>query len=1851
MLLSLVVVNVTASDTRTDANNGKTYSVWGGYEEDDVSDHLAGSGTADDPYLIQSAADLAYLAQVINDTHKTQIYNKDSGWYRKAYIVQTVDIDLAGKEWIPIGTDCDYGTFCGVYDGRGHEIINMKISEVHGLSHGLFGYLGDSGSQVTLSKGEFCGITNLYLHGTITAANNRVGGLVGQIHNRGHVVEGTTAYITNVTCNVAINLDGSGGGKGAHTGSDVENKYYFGGVVGISNFAVLENVVNKGAVTVMNCDSSHPIGGIIGRATRTILKDCVNTGEVTLETNRLNTQWNSGDETSKYDQNLSGTLRAGGVVGQYIKIANDDYLTFINCINKGNVTAKENGNHERVHAGGILGSLTYLDSMKTAEDGTKFSDYNLTFTNCANTGAISAQRTGSEGGETNAGGILGTTYHGVGTAASNAGGITIQGCANTGNIESKPNTANAGGITGVVHVNATSELIVIENCISNTTITNFVTAPQEVVDAITQGTTVDATKANNLAAANEALCMPSVTEICGFPTWGIGGLGSAESPFRISNFKELKVFANLVNGAADVNSTEENRTRRFENVYVKQTANITISGAWTPIGKDPACSFLGVYDGGDKTISGLSNFTTGLTSIGLFGYIGNVDGNTTLNYDCGIANLTVSGTISQSAPYVGGVVGKINNENYVDDGQIAYVINTTSKVTIGFSSYSSTADANWGGVVGYASSTIFERVENNGAINISGNIGANVSLGGIAGRAEHIDMFSCRNTNTVSFKTTTADYSGRIYVGGVLGLIYKNISGQEQRFAECINTGAVTGDRPNNGKLFVGGIVGGPLWGTATLPTWKVENSDGTVTDTGVQYRDYNIRFSACINTGSITANGLSNSGDMNASGILGSTYPGGGQNQNHGGIKIEKCASTGTIKATNMTRAAGITQAVWTSSNSAYDFGLLVQGCATNASAGGDSNTIVRNNSYQSDNPANPVKDNFPGKKANVENIDNQAAYACGRWSGYNINGFPTGKTNDEDAGDYVSAFLQGTGTEKDPFVIRSAADLRCFRNISNEGKGNTFEGNYIIQTADIELGGTKEPWAPIGAGSANNFLGVYNGQGHTIKGLYINGTNCNDFAYGLFGYIGNKNNQDSGVSNLTVIGSIVAGNARVGGLVGQINDRFTTISDKVYITNVTCDVDITISNYAEVAGGTNGQNTGTEVDNRHYFAGVAGFAAGAVFENVVNKGTITVTNAFADHPVGGIVGRSSNTRFISCTNEGDITVNTNFWQATVSYKAGNGYAAGTNTVTGIARAGGIVGLYLKRVANEWITFENCVNTGNISTNITDAASTSRVHAGGILGSIRYPIDLDNRPTYEGYQYTPYDISIVNSTNSGAVSATNQGSGETNAGGIIATLYDGYGGSVKNAGDITVKECVNVGAVSADRAAGIAGCVYNDVNSTYGVKIIGCMTKSGLGGSGSAVANKVNSSKCDETDSVSGSSLYDQLQAWNTSLMAPSLEKINGMPTAANVAIVRGLENFLIDLNSTTGLVEDNKLVIDENGVKIEKIDKPGNYRYVLRYDGIRPYVGEVLHIYYRVTYDKAFADDATISIRLQDDKLEDIFGAIKINNSEAKALNNYTSYGKTGAFTGGMIHVPRIFPQQFAEPIYTTFSYAGKVVHTHTYTMWEYANRMLNERTASDLGMSEAKKAAFNNLLIDLYKYAEEAQKLRWMKEPYATYYLTDAQKALGSKIQSPEQELTGRVLRLDYDDAYAEKYLPSNEIFVWKGAKLSFDHSIVMRIELKTMPADLKGYTVEATIGGKAAKAGFNDTYVYVEGFAPTTYASEVVINIYDANGDKAAMTVHYSVNTYLYNRWSADVYSPLVQALARYSKSAIAFINAN
>jgi len=116
----------------------------------------------------------------------------------------------------------------------------------------------------------------------------------------------------------------------------------------------------------------------------------------------------------------------------------------------------------------------------------------------------------------------------------------------------------------------------------------------------------------------------------------------------------------------------------------------------------------------------------------------------------------------------------------------------------------------------------------------------------------------------------------------------------------------------------------------------------------------------------------------------------------------------------------------------------------------------------------------------------------------------------------------LCGDGSSGNPFQVSNATELYDLRNCP--------DSKYFIQITDIDLDvtpyNTGDGWLPIG-NSDYGFIGFYDGQNHTIDGLFINRpiTDC----VGLFGSL-----QSSAIQNLGVTNVNITGNMFVGGLVG---------------------------------------------------------------------------------------------------------------------------------------------------------------------------------------------------------------------------------------------------------------------------------------------------------------------------------------------------------------------------------------------------------------------------------------------------------------------------------------------------------------------------------------------------------------------------------------------------------------------------------------------------------------------------------------------------------------------------------------------
>ena len=247
------------------------------------------------------------------------------------------------------------------------------------------------------------------------------------------------------------------------------------------------------------------------------------------------------------------------------------------------------------------------------------------------------------------------------------------------------------------------------------------------------------------------------------------------------------------------------------------------------------------------------------------------------------------------------------------------------------------------------------------------------------------------------------------------------------------------------------------------------------------------------------------------------------------------------------------------------------------------------------------------------------------------------------------------GSGRDSDPYIIASADQLAALSAFVNSGE--SCSGLYFRLEGDIKLEGSADhQWTPIGKDYDNQFMGSFDGDGHTISGLYIDSTSNYQ---GLFGAIGS----DGIVKNLAVSGS-VTGNNYVGGIAGYSvgiienchNDASITgnsivggIAGDVYAGTIQkCYNRGTISGSANVggiAGSLNGSiqncyNLG-EINSSETAGGIAGFILAAQFTNCYNTGNITSDISYM---AGSIAGGDS------------VFTNCYFLQGTAAYSIGGG-------------------------------------------------------------------------------------------------------------------------------------------------------------------------------------------------------------------------------------------------------------------------------------------------------------------------------------------------------------------------------------------------------------------------------------------------------------------------------------------------------------------------------------------------------------------------------------------------------------------
>ena len=233
----------------------------------------------------------------------------------------------------------------------------------------------------------------------------------------------------------------------------------------------------------------------------------------------------------------------------------------------------------------------------------------------------------------------------------------------------------------------------------------------------------------------------------------------------------------------------------------------------------------------------------------------------------------------------------------------------------------------------------------------------------------------------------------------------------------------------------------------------------------------------------------------------------------------------------------------------------------------------------------------------------------------------------------------LSGSGTEDDPYLLATAADLKAFRDMANAEASSKL---CATLTADIDLGG--EAWTPFEPSSgyvSEAYAGTFDGANHTIKGLSVNSTSSN--GVGLFGTVCGAT-----IKNLKVEGNVSASSSVfVGGIVGKTQTS-ATIDSCSFAGTVTSTKKNGSAGTAGIVGRVNaGTVTITNCANTAAINGTSAIAAGILGNGGSNK--VTIENCYntgaisGQYYASGICGSSTikaqTSSIRNCYNSGTIT------------------------------------------------------------------------------------------------------------------------------------------------------------------------------------------------------------------------------------------------------------------------------------------------------------------------------------------------------------------------------------------------------------------------------------------------------------------------------------------------------------------------------------------------------------------------------------------------------------------------------------
>ena len=297
---------------------------------------------------------------------------------------------------------------------------------------------------------------------------------------------------------------------------------------------------------------------------------------------------------------------------------------------------------------------------------------------------------------------------------------------------------------------------------------------------------------------------------------------------------------------------------------------------------------------------------------------------------------------------------------------------------------------------------------------------------------------------------------------------------------------------------------------------------------------------------------------------------------------------------------------------------------------------------------------------------------------------------------GTIASGFSKGSGTESDPYIITTGAELAYLANAINSSSTNTLYDKYYKLGNSIDLG--FRDFASIGNAWCG-FKGHFDGAGYTVYNLSAVSSSSDDYYIGLFGRVVSGTIENLTVENVNI--SCKGNDIYVGGIAAYL-DQSSSINNCHVTGNIHC-----ASSSSAYVGGIAGSvvgnittstasstvsytSTSSYSSKTAYVGGLVGraYSSFTLISNCYSLGSVTVDTTFVNAYVGGLVGELANYAKIQCS----------YSTASVSAKGGE-----------YVYAGGLVG---RAVSSS--TVKNSYATGDVS-----AESDKTIQLGGLAAYV----------------------------------------------------------------------------------------------------------------------------------------------------------------------------------------------------------------------------------------------------------------------------------------------------------------------------------------------------------------------------------------------------------------------------------------------------------------------------------------------------------------------------------------------------